>query len=187
MAQEPLSISAPSLPKGGGAIQSLGKGWAAVGMTGAASVAIPLPITAGRGYAPARSLSYSSAGGRTEFGQGWSINRPCFSRQTSKGTPQYEPDSNGKMAEPVYLSPSGDVLLPVRNASGQPATRTASAFRGRPLTGNYAVTAYRPRVEGEFSTLEHYVGATGSFWLIQLADGSAHVYGHNENARLQHR
>ena len=187
MAQEPLSISAPSLPKGGGAIQSLGKGWAAVGMTGAASVAIPLPITAGRGYAPALSLSYSSAGGRTEFGQGWSINRPCISRQTSKGTPQYEPDSNGKMAEPVYLSPSGDVLLPVRNASGQPATRTASAFRGRPLTGNYAVTAYRPRVEGEFSTLEHYVGATGSFWLIQLADGSAHVYGHNENARLQHR
>ena len=80
MAQEPLSISAPSLPKGGGAIQSLGKGWAAVGMTGAASVAIPLPITAGRGYAPALSLSYSSAGGRTEFGQGWSINRPCISR-----------------------------------------------------------------------------------------------------------
>ncbi|WP_157700516.1 hypothetical protein, partial [Pseudomonas fragi] len=31
--------------------------------------------------------------------------------------------------------------------------------------------AYRPRVEGDFSTFEHYVGATDSFWLIQFADG----------------
>ena len=70
MAQEPLSISAPSLPKGGGAIQSIGEGWGAVGLTGAASLAIPLPITPGRGYAPALGLSYSSGAGRTEFGQG---------------------------------------------------------------------------------------------------------------------
>ena len=38
MAQEELSVSPPSLPKGGGAIQSIGKGWGAVGLTGAASL-----------------------------------------------------------------------------------------------------------------------------------------------------
>ena len=186
MAQEPLSISAPSLPKGGGAIQSIGEGWGAVGLTGAASLAIPLPITPGRGFAPALGLSYSSGGGRTEFGQGWSINRPSISRQTSLGTPQFEADANGKMVEPVYLSPSGDVLLAQRDASGELITRDASMFRDRPLSETYRVSAYRPRVEGDFSTFEHFVGITGSFWLIQLADGSAHVYGHSENARLQH-
>lgn len=186
MAQEPLSISAPSLPKGGGAIQSIGKGWGAVGFTGAASLAIPLPITSGRGYAPALNLSYSSGGGRTEFGQGWSINRPSISRQTSLQTPQFEPDSNGHLAEPVYLSSSGDVLLAQRDASGQIITRDTSQFRDRQLPENYQVTAYRPRVEGDFSTFEHYVGTTDSFWLIQLADGSVHVYGHSHNARLQH-
>ncbi len=187
MAQEPLSISAPSLPKGGGAIQSIGKGWAAVGFTGAASVAIPLPITPGRGYAPALGLSYSSAGGRTEFGQGWSINRPSISRKNNRGTPQFEPDANGNMSEPAYLSPNGDVLLPERNANGQINTRDASRFRDRSLSETYRVTAYRPRVEGDFSTFEHYVGATDSFWLIQIADGSVHIYGHSETARLQHR
>ena len=186
MAQEELSVSPPSLPKGGGAIQSIGKGWGAVGLTGAASLQIPLPITPGRGFAPALGLSYSSGGGRTEFGQGWSINRSSISRQTSLGTPQFEADANGKMVEPVYLSPSGDVLLAQRDASGQIISRDTSAFRGRGLADNYRVTAYRPRVEGGFSTIEHYVGTNGSFWLIQLADGSAHVYGHSENARLQH-
>ena len=187
MAQEPLSISAPTLPKGGGAIQSIGKGWAAVGFTGAASTTIPLPITPGRGYAPALALNYNSAGGRSEFGQGWSINRPSISRQTSKGTPQFEPDSNGKTSEPAYLSLSGDVLLPERTADGQISQRIVSSFRDRPLSESYRVSAYRPRVEGDFSTCEHYVGSSDSFWLIQFADGSVHVYGHSEAARLQHR
>ena len=187
MAQEPLSISAPTLPKGGGAIQSIGKGWAAVGFTGAASTSIPLPITSGRGYAPSLALNYSSAGGRSEFGQGWSINRPSISRQTSQGTPQFEPDSNGKTSEPVYLSLSGDVLLPERTADGQVSQRIVSSFRDRPLSESYRVSAYRPRVEGDFSTFEHYVGSTDSFWLIQFADGSVHIYGHSEAARLQHR
>lgn len=39
-----LAINAPSLPKGGGAIQSIGKGWGAVGTTGAASFEIPCPF-----------------------------------------------------------------------------------------------------------------------------------------------
>jgi hypothetical protein len=158
-----------------------------VGFTGAASTSIPLPITSGRGYAPSLALNYSSAGGRSEFGQGWSINRPSISRQTSQGTPQFEPDSNGKTSEPVYLSLSGDVLLPERTADGQVSQRIVSSFRDRPLSESYRVSAYRPRVEGDFSTFEHYVGSTDSFWLIQFADGSVHIYGHSEAARLQHR
>src|ERR1700743_1032034 len=64
-----VSVAPPSLPKGGGAIQSIGHGWGAVGVSGAASLQLPLPISPGRGFAPALGLSYGSAGGRTEFGQ----------------------------------------------------------------------------------------------------------------------
>jgi len=66
--EQHVGISAPSLPKGGGAIQSIGKGWGAVGATGAASLEIPLPISPGRGYAPALGLSYQSSVGNGLFG-----------------------------------------------------------------------------------------------------------------------
>jgi len=70
--QPPLmQINAPSLPKGGGAIQSIGKGWGGVGTSGAASLTLPLPISLGRGFAPALSLGYSSDVGNSPFGIGW--------------------------------------------------------------------------------------------------------------------
>ena len=50
-------VLTPALPKGGGAIQSIGTGWGAVGMTGQASFDIPLPLSPGRVYAPSLSLS----------------------------------------------------------------------------------------------------------------------------------
>ncbi|WP_164587105.1 SpvB/TcaC N-terminal domain-containing protein, partial [Pseudomonas viridiflava] len=62
------AIATPSLPKGGGAIQSIGKGWGAVGNNGAASLEIALPISPGRGYAPPLSLSYQSTTGNGLFG-----------------------------------------------------------------------------------------------------------------------
>lgn len=42
---ESLQIAAPSLPKGGGAIQSIGNGLGPVGISGGASFELPLPIS----------------------------------------------------------------------------------------------------------------------------------------------
>lgn len=57
-----MPVNAPSLPKGGGAIQSIGKGWSAIGAHGTASYEIALPISPGRGFAPSLSLGYAKIG-----------------------------------------------------------------------------------------------------------------------------
>src|SRR5687767_3975371 len=68
--QTALPVNAPSLPKGGGAVHSIGKGLGTVGAHGAASYEIALPISPGRGFAPSLSLSYSSSAGNGVFGIG---------------------------------------------------------------------------------------------------------------------
>lgn len=89
MAEDSLSVSTPVLPKGGGAIQSIGKGWGAVGSSGAASSGLPLPVSTGRGYGPSLSLSYSSSAGNGLFGLGWALNLGVVARRSNKGVPTY--------------------------------------------------------------------------------------------------
>src|SRR5471030_2695278 len=84
-----INIQQPSLPKGGGAINGMGEALGAAGPTGAASMSLPLPISAGRGYAPALGLGYSSQGGNSVFGLGWGCSTGSVSRRTSHGVPQY--------------------------------------------------------------------------------------------------
>jgi hypothetical protein len=86
---ESLNVNLPSLPKGGGAIRSIGDGLGAVGARGSASFELPLPISAGRGFAPALSLSYSSGIGHSAFGMGWRESVNGISRRTSRGVPAY--------------------------------------------------------------------------------------------------
>ena len=75
---ESLQIAAPSLPKGGGAIQSIGSG---------ASFELPLPISPGRGFAPDLTLGYSSTNGNSSFGIGWGKTPNAITRRTSTGVP----------------------------------------------------------------------------------------------------
>ena len=178
-AQNPLSINPPSLPKGGGAIQSIGKGWGAVGATGAASFQIPLPISSGRGSAPQLSLSYSSAAGNGVCGMGWNLGRNAIARRTQKGVPAYNADDE-------MVGPSGDVLLPERNAQGAIVSTQVDRFRGLALNATYRVTRHFPRVEGGFERIEHWQATTSesSFWLVHGADGSLHLYGKRDSAKL---
>ncbi|VVE77438.1 SpvB/TcaC N-terminal domain-containing protein [Pandoraea sputorum] len=162
-------VAAPTLPKGGGAIQSLGKGWGAVGTTGAASLAIALPITGGRGFAPALSLDYTSQGGKTAFGQGWQSGTPCIARRTNKGVPAY-------LDTDELVAPNGDVMVPETDASGAPVTRTMTSFRGAPLARIYTVTRYFPRVLGT-NRIESWRADDEWFWLMHDGDGSVHVFG----------
>ncbi|MCD5993405.1 toxin [Pseudomonas sp. CDFA 602] len=172
------AVATPSLPKGGGAIQSIGKGWGAVGSSGAASVEITLPISQGRGYAPALSLSYQSTTGNGLFGIGWNLGMASVRRRASKGVPLYTD-------EDVFLGPSGDVWLPERDVSGALVSSNLDHYNETALDRTYQVIRYFARVEGAFDRIERWrTEATDpGFWLVHGADGSLYVYGKRATSR----
>lgn len=177
--QETLTISPPSLPKGGGAIQSVGKGWGAVGTSGAASLELPLPISPGRGFAPALGMGYSSGVGNSPFGIGWTLTSNAITLRTTKGVPTY--DGND-----LVMGPGGDVWMPERDEyDGSLISRTATTYNGVLLGAEHMVVRHWPRVEGEFALIEHWSTATdpAGFWLIHGADGSLHIYGKTPASR----
>jgi Salmonella virulence plasmid 65kDa B protein/Insecticide toxin TcdB middle/C-terminal region/Insecticide toxin TcdB middle/N-terminal region len=186
--QSTLQINAPSLPKGGGAIQSIGKGWGAVGTSGAASLELPLPIPPGRGFAPALGLGYSSDVGNSPYGIGWRATVNAITLRTTKGVPTY--DGNDQV-----VGPGGDVWMPERDESdGSLISRPASTYNGEPLGREYRVVRHWPRVEGSFDLIEYWFVAKDpqapqdtpapiGFWLIHGADGSLHIYGKTEHSR----
>ena len=169
----------PSLPKGGGAIQSIGTTWGAVGMTGAASFEVPLPLSPGRGFDPALSLSYNSALGNGPFGTGWAASAGSITRSTLKGVPAYN-------SEDVFIGPSGTELVPERTVQGVLKVSSADHFNGHPLGSAYTVVRYLPRHETAFDRIEHWSSAsdTAGFWLVQSADGNLHLFGKTRSARI---
>ncbi len=173
------AVATPSLPKGGGAIQSIGKGWGAVGTSGAASLEIALPISQGRGYAPALSLSYQSTSGNGVFGFGWNLNTSKVARRASKGVPNYTDDD-------LIFGPGGDVCLPERDDSGALVSSQVSRYNGHDLNATYQVVRYFSRVEGAFARIEHWRAdiADPGFWLIHGADGSLNLYGRRTSSRI---
>ncbi|WP_095144914.1 SpvB/TcaC N-terminal domain-containing protein [Pseudomonas sp. Irchel s3b6] len=177
--QQPLmQVNPPSLPKGGGAIQSIGKGWGAVGTNGAASLELPLPISPGRGFAPALGLGYSSDVGNSPFGIGWRMTANAITLRTTKGVPTYDGSDQ-------VVGPGGDVWMPERTKDGSLISRTETTYNGRPLGSEHKVVRHWPRVEGEFALIEHWSTTTDTagFWLIHGADGSLHLYGKTEDSR----
>ncbi|AMB84426.1 toxin [Pseudomonas agarici] len=177
--QQPLTITPPSLPKGGGAIHSIGKGWGSVGALGGASFDIALPISAGRGFAPSLALVYSSLAGNSEFGLGWSVPLGHVARRTSKGVPRYD-------EEDAIVGPGEVEWLPERHADGTVRRDRVSHYQDRDLARTYEVTRHFPRVEGAFDLIEHWrVGVTDpGFWLVHGADGSLHLYGKRTQAQV---
>ena len=177
--QSTMQINTPTLPKMGGAIQSIGKGWGGVGTNGAASLELPLPISAGRGFAPALGLGYSSDVGNSPFGIGWRMTVNAITVRTTKGAPAYD-------GADQIVGPGGDVWMPERNESdGELISRVTSTYNGVPLGAEHKVVRHWPRVEGEFALIEHWstVADSVGFWLIHGADGSLHMYGKNAISR----
>ncbi len=181
MAEQELSIVTPSIAKSS-TIATIGKSWGAVGPTGAASFVLPLPTSAGRGWDPQLSLSYSSQTGNGPFGIGWGLGLSEISRRTSKGVPHYTDHDE-------IIGADGEVWMPELEADGTIKSRLESTYDGDDV-GPHSVVRYWPRVEGDFALREYWQHAPGSgegvapgFWLIHGADGSLHVYGKTENSR----
>lgn len=173
-----VTVTPPSLPKGGGALTGMGESLGQAGPTGMSSLSVPLPVSAGRGFAPSLGLSYSSGAGNDIFGSGWSCGVPAISLRTRHGTPQY----NG---QDTFLGPDGEVLVAETDDDGNPVTTTARVYGNVTLNTTYTITRYFPRIEGAFNRLEFWQGADNSnFWLLHGRDGTLHMLGKTTAARI---
>jgi hypothetical protein len=176
MADQELSIVTPSIEKSS-TIATIGKSWGAVGPTGAASFELPIPASAGRGWDPQLSLTYSSQAGNGPFGIGWNLGIGQISRRTHKGVPRYTDHDE-------IIGHDGEVWMPELDAAGELKSRTESSYNGVDV-GPHTVVRYWPRVESDFALRERWQADPDlpPFWLIHGADGSLHVYGKTAASR----
>ncbi|MGM7912038.1 SpvB/TcaC N-terminal domain-containing protein [Yersinia enterocolitica] len=175
-----LRLSAPSLPKGGGALTGLSGTPGNAAPDGAARLTLPLPISAGRGYAPALAVHYSSQAGNGPFGMGWGLSLPHISRRTRLGVPAYQHSDE-------FLGPDGEVLVPRHRADGSLDSDIRHQLLNTPLGSDFSVTSYRSRVEQDFSLWEFWAGVdekAGDFWVQYSADGQVFLLGKNPQARV---
>ncbi|WP_343529556.1 SpvB/TcaC N-terminal domain-containing protein [Yokenella regensburgei] len=173
-----VTLTTPSLPKGGGAIIGMGESVGPVGTTGTSSLSIPVPVTPGRAHTPALSLTYSSSQGNGCFGIGWNITLPSIRLRTSKGVPRY----NG---QDEYLAPNNEVMVPEVDSTGQVVTTKVSVYAGKPLGQEYTVTRYFPRVMDGFERIEQWRDANNViFWLLHGIDGQLLCLGKTEVSRI---
>ena len=169
----------PAPPTTATAPQGAAKGWAPVGADGAACFEIALPISAGRGYAPSLALTYRSDAGNSAFGFGWTVAVAAVTRCSRRGVPTYtEADT--------LLGPDAQAWMPECNADGTPLRAQRDTFNQVPLGTTYTVTRHFPRVESDFSRIEHWCSALdgAGFWWVQASDGSQHLYGKTPIARI---
>ncbi|MBP5955354.1 toxin [Pseudomonas anatoliensis] len=177
MADQELSIVTPSIAKSA-TIATIGKSWGSVGPTGAASFELPIPLSAGRGWAPQLSLSYSSQTGNGPFGVGWSLGLSQISLRTHKGVPRYTEHDE-------IVGADGEVWMPELKADGSIKSRLESTYDGVAI-GPHNVVRYWPRVESDFALRERWQSTSDQppFWLVHGADGSLHLYGKTPASRL---
>jgi RHS repeat-associated protein len=155
-----------SLPKGGGAVSGLGEKFSPDLFTGTGNFSVPLSLPAGRnGFQPELTLGYSTGGGNSAFGLGWNLGVPGVLRKTSKGIPRYDDH-----LDVFILSGAEDLVAIVRtdlydaNTPGQKI--------------GYKIQ-YRPRTEGLFARIEHYIYPEQgrNYWQVRSKDGLVSYYG----------
>lgn len=179
--QQDLSIITPSIAKSA-SIATIGKSWGAVGPTGTASFELPIPTSAGRGWDPQFVLVHSSQSGNSSFGLSWNLSGVAqISRRTNKGVPRYTDHDE-------IIGADGEVWMPELDEHGELRFREESAYNGVDI-GPHRVVRYWPRVESDFALRERWQRQTKEadppvFWLVHGAEGSLHLYGKTEAARL---
>jgi len=168
------SPPAVSLPKGGGAIKSMGEKFAANPVTGTGSMSVPIATSPGRsGFSPQLSVSYDSGAGNGIFGLGWNLSLPSITRKTDKGLPRY---CDGEESDVFILSGAED-LVPILNAEGQIADTERDG---------YQIRQYRPRIEGLFARIERWtkVDSGEIHWRSITKDNITTLCGKTEESRI---
>ena len=176
-----ISPPAISLPKGGGAIRSIGEKFAANPVTGTGSLSVPLATSPGRqGFGPQLSIGYDSGSGNGPFGLGWSLSLPSVTRKTDKGLPRYRDEGESD----VFILSGAEDLVPLlekSNGGWQPAVQI------RKVSGiTYAVKCYRPRVEGLFARIERWTNQKSGdvYWRSISKDNVTTCYGKTAASRI---
>lgn len=167
MESKSIGVSKLALPTGGGAIRGIGETFHSNDFTGTASLSIPIPTSACRGFEPHLSLDYSSGSGNGIFGIGFSLSLPNISRKTSRAIPKYDD------TDTLVFSHAED-LVPVK---GDPRSVEGGA---------YSVISYRPRTEGLFARIEKWVNSTNgdTHWRVTTIDNVTSIFGQSPVARI---
>jgi RHS repeat-associated protein len=144
-------------PQGGGAISGLGESFSPDLHTGTGNLTVPIAIPPGRNkIQPDLSLVYSTGHGHGMFGLGWALSIPGVTRDTTKGVPRYlDPDD-------TFLLSGAEQLVPTRPSPD-------------------GATLYRPRTEGIFARIKHYVAPQDDYWEVRTRNGLKSLYGHSSS------
>ncbi|MCK5241622.1 VCBS repeat-containing protein [bacterium] len=155
-----------SLPKGGGAIKGIGETFSADLFSGTGNFTAPLSLFPGRNnFQPTLNLVYSTGQGNGIFGLGWNLSIPGITRKTAKSIPKYQDDCD------VFILSGSEDLLPVSQEQTADDHTTTLC------------TKYRPRTEGLFAKIEHYVIINqqehwkNDYWKVSSKDGLVSCYG----------
>jgi len=142
-----------SLPKAGGALQSIGEKYTLNPATGTGGLSIPIAMAAARA-APQLSLNYDSGQGNGPYGLGWSIGLPEIRRKSDRRLPEYN-------NEDVFILAGSEDLV-----------RTKSE-----TVGNVQISTYQPRTEGQFTWIRKYEAPFGTWWLTISRENVKRWYG----------
>ncbi|MCW1244656.1 toxin [Pseudomonas sp. SAICEU22] len=165
--QAPLQIITPTIA-GSASIATLGNSLGPVGTRGAASFALPLPVSSARHLTPALTLQYNSQSGNGPFGIGMQLPIPSIARKTSKGVPHYGEDD-------VMVGPDGVDRWP--DLEGQTHRKIGDR--------TFAVVRYFPRIESTFDVYERWTSIDSlPFWRVQGSNGHLYCYGNSEASRI---
>lgn len=170
-----IEIPSISLPKGGGAVKGIDEKFSVNAVNGTASLNIPIPVSQGRGFSPAVSITYSSGVGNGVFGLGWKLNLPSIKRKTDKGIPRY----HDSIESDTFLLSEAEDLVPVLTESGDFDERFDGA------TG-FSVRRYRPRIDGAFSKIERWLNPHTAEvkWRVISGDNTTTLFGWSSNSRI---
>lgn len=177
--QPTFVVTAPTLPKGGGAISPTNETFSTNPATGAGGLSIPIPIAATRSDLVAvSSLNYNSGHGNGAYGFGWAIDVPAVSRSTTKGIPQYSDTAD------IFTLSGADDLVPDVNSEviRSLSILIASEYKRQKFT----VKKYRPRIQQNHSKIERWtnIDTHEVHFRVTTQSNVTSVFGLSENARV---
>ncbi|OAQ74288.1 SpvB domain-containing protein [Pochonia chlamydosporia 170] len=171
-----------NLPKGGGAIRSIGEKFSVNSVTGTASTEVPVPISTSRGgFGPTLSISYDSGSGNGPFGFGWQLNAPSITRKTDKGLPQYLDEEEGDL----FIIAGSEDLVPDLDFKDGTWSRSDPDVVETEGT-KFEVRRYRPRIEGSFVRIERWTEYQSReiHWRTITGNNVTTLYGDSSASRI---
>lgn len=160
--QTGISDSVVGLPKGAGGLESIENNFEVNKQKGTFHFSQPISVPEGRNeLTPSLGLTYSSAGGNSTFGLGWSLSPAMFMRDTKFGVPRYRDEDalTWSLAEKL-------VLMEDKIVDGQ---------RQR---------LYRPQPDGTYARIQRFTDDVNDYWMVTLTSGIKQCYGQTKQSRV---